>query len=112
MGEWDYLKEKTNDELLHMYLEEKKIPSPTGNPHWNYSTVKYILTNERYNGDVVMQKTLTVDLFSHRAVKNRGQIPRYVYRDHHEGIVSKRQWLRVQWRLGDGPPQERFMGKK
>ncbi len=25
MGEWDYLKEKTNDELLHMYLEEKKI---------------------------------------------------------------------------------------
>lgn len=90
------------------YLEEKKIPSPTGKERWTRSTVMYILTNERYNGDVVMQKTLTVDLFSHKAVKNRGQIPKYVYRDHHDGIVSKQQWMAVQRRLGTAPPRKMY----
>ena len=90
------------------YLEEKMIPSPTGKERWSRTSVMYILTNERYNGDVVMQKTLTVDLFSHKAIKNRGQIPKYIYRDHHDGIVSKQQWLRVQWRLGTAPPRKLY----
>lgn len=90
------------------YLEEKRIPSPLGKERWSRSTVMYILTNERYNGDVLMQKTLTVDLFSHKAIKNKGQIPKYVYRNHHDGIVSKQQWMLVQRRLGTAPPRKLF----
>lgn len=81
-------------------LKANKIPSPKGNDEWSASTVLYILRNERYNGDIIMQKTLTVDIYSHTTVKNVGQLPKYILRDHHTPIVSKEQWFLVQRILG------------
>lgn len=84
-------------------LASMKILSPKGKPAWSYSTVRYILTNERYCGDIVSQKTYVIDIFSHKSVKNVGGMPRYEIPDHHDGIVPKDQWLRVQYRFGDLP---------
>lgn len=81
-------------------LEEAKIPSPYGNPVWSHSTIRYILTNEKYVGDVLMQKTVRVDMFSHKSVKNTGQERQYRLHGHHEGIIDKEDWLHVQRRLG------------
>ena len=54
-----------------------------------------ILTNEKYVGDVLMQKKYTVDHLTHREVKNRDHVlPSYYVRDHHTPIVSRKQYDR------------------
>lgn len=76
-------------------LHELNIPSPTGKEYWPYSTVCYILTNERYAGNVRMQKTVVVDIFTHRSVKNN-IIRSYFKENYHEGIIDKILWNAVQ----------------
>lgn len=80
--------------VLNMQL----IPSPKGG-EWTYSTIKNILSNEKYCGDVIMQKTVTIDLFSHKSVKNDGRAAMYKVKDHHPAIIEKKDWLKVQERL-------------
>ena len=80
-------------------LEKKGVPSPAGNPHWSQSTIIYILTNETYAGYLVRQKSLTVDLFSHKSIKNNGMLPQYKISDTHEGISPSDIWLDVQSRI-------------
>lgn len=63
--------DKTIPEICYI-LNQQGIPSPRGG-QWTYSTVKTILTNEKYSGDVLMQKTVTVDIFSHRSIRNDGR---------------------------------------
>ena len=43
------------------YLENLGIPSPGGSEKWGSTTVQSILTNEKYKGDALLQKTFTVD---------------------------------------------------
>ena len=80
-------------------LRQRGIPSPQGNDEWSFSTIAYILTNERYAGNITSQKTLVVDIFSHKSVKNVGQLPQYELVDTHEGIISVEDWLYVQNKL-------------
>ena len=63
---------------------------------WTHASVKTILTNEKYAGDVLMQKTVTVDIFTHKSVKNDGRADQFFLPDHHEPIVSKELWEEVQ----------------
>lgn len=76
-------------------LNQQHIPSPRSR-RWTYSTIKTILTNEKYAGDVLMQKTVTVDIFTHRSVKNDGRADQFFIPDYHEPIVSKQLWSEVQ----------------
>ena len=48
-----------------------------------------ILTNEKYCGDVLLQKTYISDCISKKVIKNTGQLPMYLVQNHHEGIVSR-----------------------
>lgn len=77
-------------------LTANKIPTVKGKEIWSCSTVRNILRNERYCGDVLMQKTVTVDCLSHRSVKNTGQEKQYRMTDHHPAIISKEDWYIVQ----------------
>lgn len=81
-----------------MVLNSQCVPSPRG-VNWTYSTVKNILSNEKYCGDVIMQKTITVDLFSHKSIKNDGRVGMYKVRDHHPAIITKKDWADAQIRL-------------
>ncbi len=81
-----------------LFLNSQGIPSPK-QKLWSYSTVKNILSNEKYCGDVIMQKTISVDLFTHKTIKNDGRVGKYKVKDHHEPIISKEMWERVQERL-------------
>ena len=49
----------------------------TGNTYWHLSTLQSILRNEKYKGDLLLQKTFTVDYLTHKAIKNQGQVPSY-----------------------------------
>lgn len=80
-------------------LEQQGIPSPSGNPRWSQSTIIYILTNETYAGYLIRQKSLTVDLFAHKSVKNNGMLPQYKFTDSHEGIIPFDVWLEAQSRI-------------
>lgn len=80
-------------------LKRKGVPSPSGLDTWSPTTISYILTNERYVGDVIMQKTYVEDVFSHRSVKNKGKLQQYSITDYHEGIIPREKWLLAQNRL-------------
>lgn len=73
-------------------LTKRKIPTVKGKDHWSTGTLYSMLHNERYCGDVIMQKTYTPDCLSHRTVKNRGQERKYIMRDHHPAIISREKW--------------------
>lgn len=81
-------------------LNAMGIPSPLGRAQWSYSSVYYILTNEKYAGDVIMQKTFVADLYEHKVKKNRGQEPKYILRGRYESAVPKDVWLHVQRQIG------------
>lgn len=53
------------------------------------STVRNILTNEKYVGDVLMQKTVTVDVLTHRRIANDGREDQYYIKDDHEAIIDR-----------------------
>jgi len=89
-------------------LTENKIPTVKGKEIWSCSTVRNILQNERYCGDVLMQKTVTVDCLSHRSVKNTGQEKQYRMTNHHPAIISKEDWYIVQEML----KYRRYMRRK
>ena len=76
-------------------LEADHIPSPTGKG-WSISVIRNILTNEKYAGDVIRQKTFVADPISKRVVKNTGQLPMYLLKNHHEGIVDRTTYNAVQ----------------
>ena len=51
-------------------LTEEGIPSPGGKDHWNPSNIKSILTNEKYKGDALLQKSFTVDFLTKKKKAN------------------------------------------
>ncbi len=65
-------------------LTKEGIPSPGGKDHWNPSNIKSILTNEKYKGDALLQKTFTVDFLTKKKKANEGEIPQYYVKDNHE----------------------------
>ncbi|MCR4798011.1 MAG: recombinase family protein [Lachnospiraceae bacterium] len=80
-------------------LNHDKIPGISGNVCWHPSTVTRILSNEKYVGDILMQKTYTADFLTHRTEKNSGQLPRYYLRDDHPPIIERPTWNAVQVEL-------------
>lgn len=66
-----------------------------GNP-WTTESVKNILRNEKYCGDVLMQKTFTQDYLTHKVKKNEGEREQYFIADHHDAIVSHEVWNKAQ----------------
>ena len=63
------------------------------NGAWTDSTVKGILTNEKYTGDVIFQKTYTDSCFNRHV--NYGECDQYLVKDHHEAIISHEDFDRT-----------------
>ena len=81
---------------LKDWLESNHIKTVLGTEEWSVSSIKGILTNEKYCGDVLLQKTFCTDVISKKIVKNVGQMTQYYMPDHHEGIVSREQYNAVK----------------
>jgi DNA invertase Pin-like site-specific DNA recombinase len=65
-----------------------------GRDIWNASGVIGIIKNERHCGDIIAQKTVTIDTLEHKSEKNVGQEVLHYYDNHHEGIVSREEYVR------------------
>ena len=63
---------------------------------WKKKAVKYILTNEKYIGDCLWQKSYTENVFPFKKPKNRGETDQYYVTDHHEPIISREIFEAVQ----------------
>lgn len=71
------------------WLFEQHIASPSGKERWSRETLRKLLNNEKYTGDVVLQKTYVEDLFSGKQIENKGQLDRQLITDHHPAIVDR-----------------------
>lgn len=67
-----------------------------GNIKWTPGGIVQILRNERHCGDVYTRKTYTPNYRDHKSKKNTGQRPRSKYKNHHEAIVSRDDFIAVQ----------------
>mgnify|MGYP000083145458 CR=1 FL=1 len=67
-----------------------------GNTTWSTQALLRILQNEKYCGDVLLQKTFTDNVLTGGPKKNTGQLPQYYIENNHEGIVTKQMYREVQ----------------
>ena len=84
--------------IISKGLNADGIKTARGNK-WKANTVRNILENEKYCGDVLMEKTVTIDVLTHKRIKNDGRAEQYYIKDHHEAIVSRKVYDTVQAEL-------------
>lgn len=80
-------------------LENQNLLTATGKKIWSESNIKSILKNEKYVGDALLQKTFTVDCISKKVQKNNGECPMYLVTNHHDPIIDRDTFNRVQQEL-------------
>ena len=71
------------------YMEQNNIRNIDGEIKWARNAINSILANEKYCGDVLLQKTYIDDCINKKVKKNTGQLPMYLVQNHHEGIISR-----------------------
>lgn len=77
-------------------LNKSGIETATGATKWSPGSVCSILRNEKFCGDAMCQKTVTVDVFEHKSIKNDGRADQFFHADHHVKIISRQDWLLAQ----------------
>lgn len=81
---------------IKKYLEENGVKTVTGKDVWSTSTIDRILSNEKYVGDVLMQKSFTEDFLTRKRKKNEGELAMYFIENDHEAIISRDVFAIVQ----------------
>ena len=77
-------------------LEKERILNWNGKAKWYEGSIRKMLSNEKYKGDALMQKTYTVDFLSKKRAINNGEVPQYYVEDSHPAIINKDMWEAVQ----------------
>lgn len=88
-----------NPEVISKTLNEENVPGCMGEPRWSCSTIWGILSNEKYMGDAILQKTYTADFLTKKTEKNTGQVTQYYVENDHEAIIDKNYWTAVQMEI-------------
>ncbi len=83
---------------IKKFLEENGIKTVTGKDVWSTSTIDRILSNEKYVGDVLMQKSFTEDFLTGKRSKNEGELSMYFIENDHEAIIEREIFEAVQKR--------------
>lgn len=79
-------------------LMAKGIKAPGGGDKWYWNTIRGILSNEKYKGDALLQKTYTADYLTKKLKVNNGEVPQYYIEDDHEAIISPEvfDWVQIE----------------
>ena len=77
-------------------LESAKIKSPTGKDKWSSEAISKLLSNEKLTGEVLGQKTYVKNFLDGKQVKNKGQKAKYLVTNHHDPIITKSMFNKVQ----------------
>ena len=90
-----YLAGYTQEEIAAI-LTDIGCETKSGGKGWNGASIGYILTNERYCGNVLTWKTFTADLYEHKHRKNKQDRDQYLYTEQHEAIIPVEKFEAVQ----------------
>lgn len=90
-----YLRGKTYNGIAKE-LTADGIKTPGGKDKWCISTIRSILSNEKYKGDALLQKSYTVDYLTKKTKVNEGEIPQYYVEGDHEAIIAPETFDLVQ----------------
>ena len=80
-------------------LETGGFKNTAGTTEWTTSNLRTILSDEKYCGDVLLQKTFIRDCISKQVIRNTGQLPMYLIQNHHEAIIPRERFDAVQMEL-------------
>ena len=80
-------------------LETGGFKNTAGTTEWTTSNLRTILSDEKYCGDVLLQKTFIRDCISKQVIRNTGQLPMYLIQNHHEAIIPRERFDAVQIEL-------------
>lgn len=84
---------------IRNHLMDDEIPGASDKVAWVGRTIKGMLQNEKYKGDLLMQKSYTVDFLNKIRADNEGTLDQYYVKNAHEAIVSEEDWEAVQLEL-------------
>ncbi|MCL2234642.1 MAG: recombinase family protein [Firmicutes bacterium] len=86
-----------------IYTIAKELDSeglkPRSGKKWQQPTIYNILKNEKYCGDLVQRKSLTIDFLTKKSIKNPNIDDLIIQRDSHAAIVSREIWNKAQEEL-------------
>ena len=85
--------------MIAQTLQAEKIEIPGKNLSFSKNMIMNILRNEKYCGDCILQKTVTVDCISKTRKANQGEAPMYIVENNHPAIISREVFNRVQEEL-------------
>ena len=74
-------------------LNDDGVPNRYERSKWYRTTIAYILNNERYMGDSLLQKSYTTETLPYKAKKNKGELPQYYVEGSNPAIISKETFL-------------------
>jgi site-specific DNA recombinase len=94
----EFLEGWNTREIAH-HLIEDEIPGVTGKVAWPPVTIERMLQNEKYKGDLLMQKWYTVDFLNKKRAANDGKLDQFYVQGAHEPIVSEEDWEAAQEEL-------------
>lgn len=77
-------------------LEADGIPNGAGHLKWHESNIHQILTNEKYIGDALLQKTYTVSILDKKRAANNGEMPKYYVEGSHKAIIDRDVFMKVK----------------
>lgn len=83
-------------------LTDEGVSSPMGLDRWQPGTIKSILRNEKYCGNVLYQKTYSKSYLTHKTAKNNSILPQWFWEGIVPAIIPVDEWQRVQEALGAG----------
>lgn len=93
--------------MIADYLTKQGIPTPRGKANWCVSTIMSILTNEKYKGDALLQKTYTADFLTKSVKRNHGEVPQYYIKESHPAIIDPETFELVQQEIERRRPNRR-----
>lgn len=93
---YDWFLEGHGYEYITNRLIADKVLTKRPGAKWANTTIKNILTNEKYCGDCLFQKTFISDPIQHTSSRNRGQLPQYYIEDVLPAIIPRAEWQAVQ----------------
>ncbi len=77
-------------------LNDRNIPTKHKKGKWIEATVRGILANEKYTGDILLGKTYTTDPIAKKRTRNNGESDKYLLHEYHPAIIPKEQFDKVQ----------------
>ena len=96
---YDSFLDGISPDTIASQFRNEKIPTIMGTSNWQASTIYGILRNEKYKGDVLLQKWYTSDFLSGTTVRNNGEVEQYYIKGNHEPIIEPVRWEVTQLEL-------------